>query len=75
MCPQSFSSDLTDEQWALLGPVFNAPGKRGPKHAPDLRRVVDAKLSVAHTGCKWRCLPESSGTWTSGVVAVPSLVA
>ena len=27
----SYSSDLTDEQWALLRPVFNGPGKRGPK--------------------------------------------
>jgi hypothetical protein len=26
----SYASDLTDEQWALLEPVFNAPGKRGP---------------------------------------------
>jgi hypothetical protein len=34
----SYASDLTDEQWALLEPVFNAPGKRGPKHAPDLRQ-------------------------------------
>ena len=60
----SYSSDLTDEQWALLGPVFNAPGKRGPKHAPDLRRVVDAMLYVSHTGCQWRYLPESFGPWT-----------
>jgi putative transposase len=35
-------SDLTDEQCALLDPVFNAPGKRGRKHSPDLRTVVDA---------------------------------
>jgi hypothetical protein len=41
-CP----SDLTDELRRLLEPVFNAPGKRGPKHAPDLRRVVDAMLAV-----------------------------
>jgi transposase len=25
----AYPSDLTDEQWALLEPVFNAPGKRG----------------------------------------------
>jgi hypothetical protein len=25
----SYPSDLTDEQWDLLEPVFNAPGKRG----------------------------------------------
>ena len=60
----SYSTDLTDEQWALLEPVFNAPGKRGPKHAPDLRRVVDAMLYVSHTGCQWRYLPESFGPWT-----------
>ncbi len=50
----SYTSDLTDEQWALLEPVFNTPGKRGPRHAPDLRRVVDAMLYVSHTGCQWR---------------------
>ena len=49
----SYASDLTDEQWALLEPVFNAPGKRGPKHAPDLRRVVDAMLYISHTGCQF----------------------
>jgi putative transposase len=64
VCGMSYSSDLTDEQWALLEPVFNAPGKRGPKHAADLRRVVDAMLYVSHTGCQWRHLPESLGPWT-----------
>ncbi|MGN6333887.1 MAG: IS5 family transposase [Motilibacteraceae bacterium] len=60
----SYPSDLTDEQWALLEPVFNAPGKRGPKHGPDLRRVVDGMLYISHTGCQWRFLPESFGPWT-----------
>ena len=60
----SYASDLTDEQWALLEPVFNAPGMRGPKHAPDLRQVVDGMLYISHTGCQWRFLPESFGPWT-----------
>lgn len=60
----SYSTDLTDEQWALLAPAFNAPGKRGRKHAPDLRTVVDAMLYNSHTGCQWRFLPESFGPWT-----------
>jgi putative transposase len=62
----SYPSDLTDEQWALLAPVFNAPGKRGRKHADDLRGVVDAMLYIAQTGCQWRYLPESFGPWTRG---------
>ncbi len=48
----SYSSDLTDEQWTLLEPVFNAPGKRGPIHVVDLRSVVDAMLYISHTGCQ-----------------------
>jgi len=56
----SYLSDLTEEPWALMDPVFNAPGK----HAPDLRTVVDAMLYIAHTGCQWRYLPESFGPWT-----------
>jgi hypothetical protein len=59
-CP----SDLTDDQWDLLEPLFNAPGKRGRKHADDLRTVVNAMLYIAQTGCQWRYLPESFGPWT-----------
>lgn len=59
-----YPSDLTDEQWGLLEPVFNAPGKRGRRHADDLRSVVDAMLYIAHTGCQWRYLPASFGPWT-----------
>jgi len=50
----AYPSDLTDDQWALLDQVFNAPGKRGSKHAADLRAVVDAMLYIAQTGCQWR---------------------
>ncbi len=60
----SYPSDLTDDQWELLEPVFNTPGKRGRKHADDLRAVVDAMLYIAQTGCQWRYLPESFGPWT-----------
>jgi len=75
VCGMWYSSDLTDEQLALLEPVINAPGKRGPKHAPDLRQVVDAMMRyLSHTGCQWRYLPESSGPWT-GVIAVPPPIA
>src|SRR3954470_22037804 len=42
----------------------NAPGKRGRKHADDLRTVVDAMLYIAQTGCQWRYLPHSFEPWT-----------
>ena len=60
----SYPSDLTGDQWDVLEPVFNAPGKRGRKHADDLRTVVNAMLYIAQTGCQWRYLPASFGPWT-----------
>ena len=60
----AYPSDLTDDQWMLLESLFNAPGKRGRKHADDLRTVVDAMLFISHTGCQWRYLPDSFGPWT-----------
>lgn len=59
-----YPSDLTEEQWALLEPVFNALGKRGRRHADDLGSVVNAMLYISHTGCQWRFMPESFGPWT-----------
>jgi transposase len=55
-----YPSDLTDDHWALLEPVFKASGKRGRKHADDLRTVVDAMLYIAQTGCQWRYLRRRS---------------
>ena len=60
----AYAGDLTDDQWALLEPVFSPASKRGRKHAGDLRTVVDAMLYIAHTGCQWRFLPETFGPWT-----------
>jgi putative transposase len=59
-----YPSDLTDDQWKLLQPVFNAASERGRKHADDLRSVVDAMLYIARTGCRWRNSPASFGPWT-----------
>lgn len=67
-------SDQTDVQWDLLEPVFNAPGKRGRKHADDLPILVNPLLFyIAQIGCQWRYLPERSDPG-SGLVAVPPLV-
>jgi putative transposase len=62
--PSDLTDDQTDDQWELLEPVFNTPGRSGRKHADDLRTVVDAMLYIAQTGCQWRYLPESFGPWT-----------
>ncbi len=39
----SYPSDRTDEQWDLVVPVFNAPGKRGRNYAAVLRHLALAQ--------------------------------
>jgi putative transposase len=57
MRTQSYPSDVTDSQWALIGPRLPVyPGGRPRK--TDLRDVVDAIFYVLRTGCQWRYLPK-----------------
>jgi putative transposase len=57
MRTQSYPSDVTDEQWALLEPHIPVyPG--GRPRTTDLRAVVDAIFYVLRTGCQWRYLPK-----------------
>ena len=57
MRTQSYPSDLTDAQWALIRPHLPVyPG--GRPRTTDLRDVVDAVLYILRTGCQWRYLPK-----------------
>src|SRR5450432_3640369 len=57
MRTQSYPSDLSDDQWALIEshlPVY--PG--GRPRTTNLRDVVDAIFYILRTGCQWRYLPK-----------------
>src|SRR4051794_4936445 len=57
MRAQSYPSDVTDAQWALVEPHLPVyPG--GRPRTTDLRDVLDAILYVLRTGCQWRYLPK-----------------
>lgn len=62
-----YPSDLTDAQWAALGPLLPVMlcdtelGGRPEKHCR--RTMVDAILYVADNGCKWRALPADFPPW------------
>ena len=54
---------MTDDQWAVLGPLVEAcrpPAKVPPSN---LRRTVGAILWRHQNGAKWRALPEELGPW------------
>ena len=57
MSRKVYPSDLTDAQWAVLGPLVPPanPNTRPRKHA--MREIVNALLYVTKEGCSWRALP------------------
>jgi putative transposase len=52
-----YDTDLTDAQWAILGPLLPPPPGGGRPRTTDLREVLNAVLSVLRTGCAWDLLP------------------
>jgi putative transposase len=58
MRTQSYPSDVTDAQWALIHPHLPARPGGGRPPTTDLRDVVDAILYILRTGCQWRYLPK-----------------
>lgn len=52
-----YKSDLTDEQWALIGPLLPAAKPGGRPRSVDLREVVNSLLYQARTSVQWQYLP------------------
>jgi putative transposase len=57
MRTQSYPSDVSDAQWALVEPLIPVYSGGRPRKT-DLRDVVDAVFYVLRTGCQWRFLPK-----------------
>ncbi|MBS1019525.1 transposase [Gluconobacter cerinus] len=64
--------DLTDEEWAMIGPIL--PPERGCWARPSgiNCRFLNGMLHVLCTG-PWRDMHERYGKWNSVYVRVPAL--
>jgi putative transposase len=60
---EQYPSDLTDEQWQFIQPLLPEPSHVGRPRTVCRRRVIDAILYVARTGCQWRQLPHDLPKW------------
>lgn len=56
---------LSDDEWALIGPLLPAERGRGCRPAQDNRRYFEGMMWVARTGAQWRHLPDEYGKWNS----------
>src|SRR5215831_18179013 len=51
-----YPSDVTDEEWAIIGPMIPPARTGGRKRQTDVREVFNAIRYVDRTGCQWRQL-------------------
>jgi transposase len=53
-----YPSDLTDEEWALIGPLIPPAKMEGNKRTIDEQAVVNGVMYILSTGCQWAALPK-----------------
>ncbi len=63
MTRKPYPSDVTDEQWALLGPLIPPALPGGRPREVDIREVVNALFYRNRNGCGWRALPHDFPAW------------
>lgn len=60
LCRKKYTSDLTDEQWAIVQPLI-PPAKHNPRggrpRKVDMREVLNTLFYQNRTGCQWDMLP------------------
>jgi putative transposase len=58
-----YPSDLTDAQWAIIGPSVPSAHALGRPRKTDLREVINAIFYRNRNGCTWRALPRDFPPW------------
>ena len=56
---------VSDDEWALIGPLLPAERGRGCRPAGDNRPYFEGMVWMARTGAQWRHLPDEYGKWNS----------
>lgn len=60
-----YLTNLSDEQWQLIGPMLPPPCEVGAPQTVDRRAVINAILYLAKAGCQWRMLPKEFPNWST----------
>jgi putative transposase len=53
-----YPSDMRDDEWGLIAPMFPAARRGGRPRTTCLRKVMDAIMYIASSGGAWRMLPK-----------------
>lgn len=53
-----YPSDLTDDEWSLIGPMIPPAKRGGNKRTVDMREIVNGLMYILSTGCQWAAMPK-----------------
>ena len=62
-----YPSDLSDEEWALTGPLIPPAKRGGNRGTVNVREVVNGLMYVLSTGCQWRAIPKDLPPRSNGL--------
>ena len=62
---RTYSTDLSDKEWACLKANLPASEVPGRLRAHSLRDIFDAIFYVLKSGCPWRLLPHDFPPWST----------
>lgn len=65
VCSFVYSTELSDLEWALLGPLLPPAKPGGRPRRVDLRRILNGICYALRSGCQWRLLPRTYGPWST----------
>jgi putative transposase len=60
---QTYPSDLTEAEWALIEPLLPRRPMRGNYPTTPKRDVINAICYINRGGCAWRMLPKDYPPW------------
>lgn len=53
-----YTTDVTDEQWAMIEPLLPPPKRGGRRRTVNLRLVLNTIFYLVKTGCQWHMVPK-----------------
>jgi transposase len=54
---KAYTTDLTDQEWEIIEPLFPGPKHLGRKIEYSRREILNAIFYLNRNGCAWRDLP------------------
>jgi len=60
-----YPSDVTDEEWAFVGPYLVLMVSTAPQRDHDLREVFNGLRWIVRTGAQWRMMPTNLPPWSA----------